>query len=157
MSIKDSYIPSNSQRIHFYWRTNGHRGKGFKIKRVELFRVSDMGSTDSMGSALHCQNSPERFYGIVFLANNLKRKLDIFSIAIRCEQKSLDLCQLLKSHVTSLQGNKYVQLFCNRGNFTISYPVKLKSEASSTLDRFLHEVGISSELLMCRAAERILV
>ena len=73
MSIKDSYIPSNSQRIHFYWRTNGHRGKGFKIKRVELFRVSDMGSTDSMGSALHYQNSPERFYKPWFW-NLLRRK-----------------------------------------------------------------------------------
>ena len=33
-----------------------------------------------------------------------------------------------KSNVISLRGNKYMQLFCNRANFCVSYPLKKKIE-----------------------------
>ena len=52
-----------------------------------------------------------------------------------------------KSNVISLQGNKYIQLFCNRGNYTVSYPIKSKKDAYQALDRFLHEVGVPTEML----------
>ena len=32
-----------------------------------------------------------------------------------------------KANVKSLRGNKYIQHFCNRGNYAASYPIKLKS------------------------------
>ena len=52
-----------------------------------------------------------------------------------------------KANVTSIRGNKYTQLFTNRGNFVRSYPMKTKADAHKTLDRFLHEVGIPHEIL----------
>ena len=58
-----------------------------------------------------------------------------------------------KSNVTSLRGNKYIQLFCNRGNFNAAYPMKSKSHAPNALDRFLHEVGIPIEMLSDGAKE----
>lgn len=61
-----------------------------------------------------------------------------------------------KSNVISLRGNKYVQLFCNRGNYTVSYPMKSKSHAYHALERFLHEVGIPVEMLTDGAKELIL-
>ena len=61
-----------------------------------------------------------------------------------------------KSNVISLRGNKYVQLFCNRGNYVASYPMKKKSHAFHTLERFLHEIGIPIELLTDGAKELIL-
>jgi hypothetical protein len=59
------------------------------------------------------------------------------------------------SRVTSTRGNNYCQLFCNRGNYVEVYPIKLKSHAHHTLDRFLHEVGIPIELLTDGAKELI--
>ena len=58
-----------------------------------------------------------------------------------------------KSNITSTRGNKYTQLFCNRGNFVKSYPMKKKSHASHALDRFLHEVGVPNEMLTDGAKE----
>ena len=57
------------------------------------------------------------------------------------------------SNVTSLRGNKYTQLFCNRGNFCKLYPMKKKSDAPHALDRFIHEVGVPNELLTDGAKE----
>jgi len=57
------------------------------------------------------------------------------------------------SKVKSLRGNNYVQLFCNRANFVRSYPIKLKSHAYHSLDRFIHEVGVPTELLTDGAKE----
>ena len=57
------------------------------------------------------------------------------------------------SKIPSLRGNQYVQLFCNRGNFVFSCPMKLKSHAHNALDRFLHEVGIPVEMLTDGALE----
>ena len=58
-----------------------------------------------------------------------------------------------KSNVTSLRGNKYFQLFANKGNFTSGTAIKKKSDAPSALDRFLHDVGIPSQLLTDGAKE----
>ena len=52
-----------------------------------------------------------------------------------------------KSNVKSLQGNMYCQLFCNRGNYRKTYPLKSKSEAHHALDSFIHDVGIPKEML----------
>ncbi len=60
------------------------------------------------------------------------------------------------SKVTSLRGNNYCQLFCNRGNYVEVYPMKSKSHAHHTLDRFLHEVGIPIEILTDGAQELIM-
>lgn len=58
-----------------------------------------------------------------------------------------------KSNVTSLRGNKYTQLFCNRGNYVTAYPMKEKGHANLSLDRFIHEVGIPSEMMTDGAKE----
>ena len=55
--------------------------------------------------------------------------------------------------VPSIRGNEYAQLFSNRGNFVKSYPIKNKSDAHHALDRFLHEVGVPSEMLTDGAKE----
>lgn len=57
------------------------------------------------------------------------------------------------SNVVSLRGNKCVQLFSNKCNFVVSYPIKSKSEASDALTRFVNEVGIPTEILNDRARE----
>ena len=59
------------------------------------------------------------------------------------------------SNVTSLRGNKYIQLFCNRGNYNVCYPLKKKEHAHHALDRFLHEVGVPREILTDGAKELI--
>ena len=51
------------------------------------------------------------------------------------------------SKVKSLRGINYVQPFCYRANFVKGYPIKLKSHAYHSLDRFIHEVGVPTELL----------
>ena len=58
-----------------------------------------------------------------------------------------------KSNVISTRGNKYSQLFCNRGNYCVSYPMKKKSHAPHALSRMIHEVGIPNELLTDGAKE----
>ena len=59
------------------------------------------------------------------------------------------------SPVKSLNGNTCVQLFTNRGSFVKSYPMTAKSEASTMLKRFLHEVGIPSSILTDNAKELV--
>ena len=77
----------------------------------------------------------------------------------RREQRSLHghlsrFCSdTFKCNVKSLRGNKYVQLFCNRGNFTKCYPMANRYEAPDTLHRFIDEVGVPSELLTDGAPE----
>ena len=46
-----------------------------------------------------------------------------------------------------------MQLFCNRGNYVTAYPMKEKGHAHHALDRFLHEVGIPSEMMTDGARE----
>ena len=58
-----------------------------------------------------------------------------------------------KANVTSLRGNKYSQLFYNRGNFTTCYPIKKKSDAHHALDSFIHDIGIPEEILTDNAGE----
>ena len=60
-----------------------------------------------------------------------------------------------KASVKSTRGNLYCQHFCNRGNFNISYPIKEKSHAHHALDRFIHEVGVPTEMLTDGASELI--
>jgi len=59
------------------------------------------------------------------------------------------------SNVTSLRGNKCVQLFTNRANFSKSYPMPARSSAPKALDRFLHEIGVPPELLTDNAPELV--
>ncbi len=59
------------------------------------------------------------------------------------------------SKVQSLRGNNYIQLFANRGNYVKVYPMKSKSNAHHSLDRFLHDVGVPQELLTDGAKELI--
>ena len=58
-----------------------------------------------------------------------------------------------KSNIKSTRGNTYTQLFCNRGNFVRCYPMKSKSHAHHALDRFIHEVGVPTELTTDGAKE----
>ena len=51
-----------------------------------------------------------------------------------------------QSKVKSLRGNKYFQLFCNQGTFTKPYCMKSRKDAHLALDKFLHEIGVPSEL-----------
>ena len=57
------------------------------------------------------------------------------------------------SNVTSLRGNKCVQLFANRGNYVMPYPLQTKSEASHALRRFFLEVGLPTSILTDGALE----
>ena len=57
------------------------------------------------------------------------------------------------SNVTSLRGNKCVQLFVNRGNYVRPYPLATKSEAHEALHKFLLEVGLPNSLLTDGALE----
>ena len=58
-----------------------------------------------------------------------------------------------KSNVTSTRGNNYIQLFSNRGNYVSCYPMAAKSDAHQTLDRFIHDVGVPSEIMTDGAKE----
>ena len=58
-----------------------------------------------------------------------------------------------QSNVESTRGNTYVQLFSNRGNYTSCYPMKSKAHAHHALDRFLHDVGVPTEILTDGAKE----
>ena len=60
-----------------------------------------------------------------------------------------------KSKVKSLRGNNYFQLFCNNGAFTKTYSMKGKKESHLALNRFLHEIGIPSELHTDGAGEMV--
>ena len=57
------------------------------------------------------------------------------------------------SNVTSLRGNKCVQLFVNRGNYVRPYPLETKSQAYDALHKFFLEVGLPNSLLTDGALE----
>ena len=57
------------------------------------------------------------------------------------------------SNVVSLRGNKCVQLFSNRGNYVMPYPMATKSEAPRALHRFFLEVGLPNSILTDGALE----
>ena len=57
------------------------------------------------------------------------------------------------SNVTSLRGNKCVQLFANRGNYVKPYPLESKSKAYEALHKFCLEVGLPNSLLTDGALE----
>ena len=57
------------------------------------------------------------------------------------------------SNVTSLRGNKMIQLFTNRGNFTKCFPMTRRGQAADTLHRFIEEVGVPGEMLTDGAPE----
>ena len=60
-----------------------------------------------------------------------------------------------KSKVKSLRGSQYFQLFCNNGAFTKVYPLNGRSDAHLALNKFLHEIGIPSELHTDGAGELV--
>ena len=60
-----------------------------------------------------------------------------------------------KSKVKSLRGSQYFQLFCNSGAFTKVYPLNGRSDAHLALNKFLHEIGIPSELHTDGAGELV--
>ena len=53
---------------------------------------------------------------------------------------------IFTSNTTSIRGNNYFTLFANRCNFVSGSAMDKKSKAPDALDRFLHEVGIPTEL-----------
>lgn len=57
------------------------------------------------------------------------------------------------SNVTSLRGNKCVQLFSNCGNYIMPYLLQTKSEAPRALHRFFLEVRLPSSILTDGALE----
>lgn len=46
----------------------------------------------------------------------------------------------------SLRGNNCFQLFINRAAYTKAYSMESKADAHFTLNRFIHEVGVPTEL-----------
>ena len=58
-----------------------------------------------------------------------------------------------KANVVSTRGNKYFQLFCNRGNFTTGTPIQRKGMASEALDKLIHNIGVMTEMLTDGAKE----
>ena len=58
-----------------------------------------------------------------------------------------------KFKIKSTRGNKYVQLFSNPASFTYVVPITSKSNADGALDKFIHHIGIKSEILTDGALE----
>ena len=58
-----------------------------------------------------------------------------------------------EAKVRSLTGNKYIQLFCNRGNYSEVYPIEKKSDAHQAFTLFFNDVGVPSEILTDGAKE----
>ena len=50
------------------------------------------------------------------------------------------------SKCKSLRGNNCFQLFTNRASFTKAYPMESKGDAGYALNRFIHEVGVPTEM-----------
>ena len=50
------------------------------------------------------------------------------------------------SQCKSLRGNNCFQLFTNKASFTKAYAMELKSDAPFALNRFIHEVGVPTEM-----------
>ena len=59
------------------------------------------------------------------------------------------------SGVKSARGNTYVHLFTNKRGFVRIYPIADKSQAYSTLQKFLHQVGVPSSLMTANAPDLI--
>ena len=57
------------------------------------------------------------------------------------------------SNVVSTRGNRYIQLFANRGNYVRAYPMQRKGQAHEALDKFFLEVGLPGSLLTDGAKE----
>ena len=57
------------------------------------------------------------------------------------------------SNVTSTRGNRYIQLFANRGNYVRAYPMERKGQAHEALNKFFLEVGLPGSLLTDGAKE----
>ena len=60
---------------------------------------------------------------------------------------------MFKSNINSIRGNNYFKPVCNRGSFITGTPIETKSQAPETLDIFLHDVGIPSEIMTDGAKE----
>ena len=60
-----------------------------------------------------------------------------------------------KTKIKSLRGSQYFQLFCNDGAFTKVYPLIGRRDAHLALNKFLHEIGIPSELHTDGAGELV--
>ena len=52
----------------------------------------------------------------------------------------------IDAHCTSAEGNKYAQIFCNRGYFAHLYPMSTKAEAGEALRLFCQEFGVPERL-----------
>ena len=50
------------------------------------------------------------------------------------------------SKCNSLRGNNCFQLFTNKASFTKAYPMELKGDAPFALNKFIHEVGVPTEM-----------
>ena len=55
--------------------------------------------------------------------------------------------------IKGTRGNMYAQLFANPANFTYAVPMSLKSSVDDILDKYIHRIGIPSEILMDGALE----
>jgi hypothetical protein len=62
---------------------------------------------------------------------------------------------MFKMKVTSTRGNKYAQLFSNKGYYVKSFRMKSKDHAHHALDHFLHEVGIPKDMMTDGAKELV--
>ena len=129
-----------------------HHVRGQKYTPSDLAKLWNIG----LSEAKRTLNQTTQDY-IRYLDGKLSRRVKTLAHQNRYKQLSGYLAgfcsDTFKSNVESSRGNKYMQLFCNRGNYVTAYPMKEKAHAHHALDRFLHEVGIPSEMMTDGARE----
>ena len=129
-----------------------HHTRGQKFTPSDLAKLWNIG----LSEAKRTLNQTTQDY-IRYLDGKLSRRVKTLAHQNRYRQLSGYLggfcSDTFKSNVESSRGNKYMQLFCNRGNYVTAYPMKEKGHAHHALDRFLHEVGIPSEMMTDGARE----
>ena len=129
-----------------------HHVRGQKTTPSDLAKLWNIGLKEAKCTL---QSTTQDY--IRYLDGKLSRRVKTLAHQNRYRQLngylSMFCSDTFKSNVKSLRGSKYMQLFCNRGNYVTAYPMKEKGHAHHALDRFLHEVGIPSELMTDGAKE----
>ena len=63
------------------------------------------------------------------------------------------LSDAFKFKIKLPRANQCAQLFTNRADFTYAVPLPVKSEANNALYKFIHHIGVTSEILTDVAQE----
>ena len=152
LSLEDELIDFDSVlKSHIYISAIRHKA-GREVDSPSLAKLWDIG----IEAADKTLTSTTQNY-IRKLSGKISRRVKTYGHQRQYKQLGGYLSRFcsdtFKSNVESTRGNTYIQLFSNRGNYTRCYPINAKSKADHALDRFLHEVGIPTEILTDGALE----